>query len=45
MYCADCGTFMRLVSYLYDQEERMIATVYQCQKCKRIDVELQKKEE
>jgi len=39
MYCADCGEWMRQVSFIFDREEYLLATVWQCRKCKRIDVE------
>lgn len=39
MYCADCGTSMRRVSYLFDREDNFIATIYQCPNCKRIEIE------
>lgn len=39
MYCADCGWPMRQVSYIFDREEYLLATIYQCPECKRIEVE------
>ena len=38
MYCADDGTHMRQVNYILDVEQQLLATVYQCPKCKRIEV-------